>query len=438
MEVVTTKPKNLNSKKGEAGKVIGLKSNLFQLLKGKHFEFQQYRVDFIPEIDIAIVRKALIREHKKILGGYLYDGASTVYLTKSLEKESTDFAGKLKDDSLVKITLKKTTNFITATDGRVMQLLNLILRRAMEGLKLQLVGRNFYDAAAAIKIRDYKIELWPGYLTSIRQHEKYISVTVEIDYKVMRMETAYTILQQCFANSRNAKDAFVKEMVGTTVLTGYNNKTYRIDDVDWDSSPKSTFITKNGPVSYKDYYKRRYDLVITDDRQPILISKAKAKDLRAGQSELIALVPELCRATGLTDDMRKNYNLMNEVAKHTRLSPSDRITRLLSFNQRLQSNELSAAVFEEYNVKLEKQLVEFQGRTLPAERILFGNNQQTVMDQRSEWTHSFRNCKLYNPKSLKNWCVITPRMHEVKVGVFVTKMLEAAKGMGFIISPPTV
>lgn len=428
----------MNSKKGEAGKIIDLKPNGFKALKGKHFEFQQYRVDFIPEIDIAIVRKALIREHKKIVGGYLYDGVSTIYLTKSLEKESTDFAGKLKDDSLVKITIKKTHNLITATDGRVLQLLNLILRRAMEGLKLQLVGRNFYDAAAAIELKDYKIQLWPGYVTSIRQHEKDIIMMVEVDYKVMRMESAYNILQQCFANSRNGKDAFVKEMVGTTVLTGYNNKTYRIDAVDWDSSPKSTFITKDGTISYKDYYKRRYDLVITDDRQPILISKAKAKDLRAGQSELIALIPELCRATGLTDDMRKNYNLMNEVAKHTRLSPSDRITRLLSFNQRLQSNASSAEVFEEYNVKLEKQLVEFQGRILPTETILFGNNQQTVMDQRSEWTHSFRNCKLYNPKSLKNWCVITPKMHEVKVRVFVTKMLEAAKGMGFVISQPIV
>ena len=428
----------MNSKKGEAGKVIDLKPNLFKVLKGKHFEFQQYHVDFIPEIDLAIVRKALIREHKKVLGGYLYDGVSTIYLTKSLEKESTDFVGKKRDDSLVKITIKKTPNFITATDGRVMQLLNLILRRALEGLKLQLVGRNFYDAAAAIELKEFKLQLWPGYLTSIRQHEKDILLQVEVDYKVMRMETAYNILKQCFANSRNAKDAFVKEIVGSTVLTGYNNKTYRVDDVDWDSSPKSTFITKNGPISYKDYYKRRYDIVITDDRQPILISKAKARDLRAGQPEFIALIPELCRATGLTDDMRKNFNLMNEVAKHTRLSPSDRITRLLSFNQRLQSSIASAEVFEEYNVKLEKQLVEFQGRTLPAEPIVFGNNQQTVMDQRSEWTHSFRNCKLFNPKNLTNWVVITPRMHEVKVRVFVTKMLDAARGMGFMMSSPIV
>lgn len=39
----------------------------------------------------------------------------------------------------------------------------------------------------------------------------------------------------------------------------------------------------------------------------MLISKAKARDIRAGQAEIIALVPELCRATGITEEMRTNF-----------------------------------------------------------------------------------------------------------------------------------
>lgn len=438
LEIVRTKPEEINSKKGTSGTVIELKGNYLRLQKAKNFSFQQYHVNFIPDIDIPIVRKALIREHKKILGGYLYDGVSTVYLTKCLEKESTDFVGKLKDDSLVKITVKNTKNFIPSTDGRMMQLLNLILRRAMEGLNLQLVGRNLYDAAAAIELGEFKIQLWPGYIISIRQHELEILLSVEIDHKVMRQETAYNVLKQCFNNSRNPKDAFCKEMIGITVLTEYNNNTYRIDDVDWESSPKSTFLTKNGQISYVDYYKKRYNLVIKVDKQPILISKAKARDLRAGQSELIALIPELCRVTGLTDEMRKNYTTMNAVAQHTRLSPADRIARIINFNLRLQSNAVSAEVLKEYNVTLSNELVALQGRVLSPEKVIFGNNQEAVMDQRSEWTHVFRNCKLFNPKCLKNWFLITPRMHEVKVRSFVGKMLEAAKGMGFMMSAPIV
>jgi len=39
----------------------------------------------------------------------------------------------------------------------------------------------------------------------------------------------------------------------------------------------------------------------------MLISRAKAKDIRGGLAEIIALVPELCRATGINDNMRQNF-----------------------------------------------------------------------------------------------------------------------------------
>ena len=36
----------------------------------------------------------------------------------------------------------------------------------------------------------------------------------------------------------------------------YNNRTYRIDEIDWDKNPQSTFLNHQGePVSFTDYYK---------------------------------------------------------------------------------------------------------------------------------------------------------------------------------------
>lgn len=40
------------------------------------------------------------------------------------------------------------------------------------------------------------------------------------------------------------------------VLTDYNNKTYRVDDIDFNSTPKSTFATRDGEISYCEYYKK--------------------------------------------------------------------------------------------------------------------------------------------------------------------------------------
>lgn len=88
-------------------------------------------------------------------------------------------------------------------------------------------------------------------------------------------------------------------VIGQVVLTGYNNNTYRVDDVDFEVNPRSTFQLRNGEnVSYIDYYKKKYNIDIRNATQPLLVSKTKPRERRAGQSDLVYLVPELCRATG--------------------------------------------------------------------------------------------------------------------------------------------
>ena len=43
-------------------------------------------------------------------------------------------------------------------------------------------------------------------------------------------------------------------MIGSVVMTCYNNKTYRIDEVDFNSNPESTFKqTRRGETTHKKY-----------------------------------------------------------------------------------------------------------------------------------------------------------------------------------------
>jgi aubergine-like protein len=50
-------------------------------------------------------------------------------------------------------------------------------------------------------------------------------------------------------------------------------------------------------------------------------------------------VPELCRLTGLTEEMRSNYKLMSALAEHTRVGPNKRIEKLLAFGKRLRNEK---------------------------------------------------------------------------------------------------
>ena len=98
-----------------------------------------------------------------------------------------------------------------------------------------------------------------------------------------------------------------------------------------------------------------------DPRQPMLVSKSKPREVRAGQSDIIYLIPEVCRCTGLTESIRyglnssttvmsmsmrldgsnsnyvcrNDFKVMQDLAKHTRLTPALRTEALKRFIRRL-------------------------------------------------------------------------------------------------------
>lgn len=369
-DLVVSRPDKL-SKKGQTGLPVTLTTNYFRLIKKPHWRLQKYRVDFAPNIELEGLRKRLILEQKPTFGGYLFDG-TMLYLTVKLPDLVTNFMSKDRDDNPIQMTVKHVGD-VSMTSSESIQVLNLILRRAMGALKLQLVGRNLFDAAAKINISEFNIQLWPGYKTSIRQHESDLLMCAEITHKVMRTETIYSIMNETYRTSRDFKATVQNIVIGETVLTEYNNKTYRIDDIDFEKNPNSTFDTKDGPISYVQYYKQRYNIIIRDLKQPLLIVKSKERDLRGNpeKSEITALIPELCRATGLSDAMHSNFRLTSAMSQYTRLSPGDRINKLLEFNRRLASTPESVKDLNEWNLKLDSSLVQLPARLLNPEKILF-------------------------------------------------------------------
>lgn len=89
---------------------------------------------------------------------------------------------------------------------------------------------------------------------------------------------------------------------------GTNSHTYQIEKIDFERSPHSTFKLKDDTeVSFKDYIKQKHNANVMNDAQPLCIVKSQ----RTGQE--IVLIPELCYMTGLTDNMRADFNLMKGV-----------------------------------------------------------------------------------------------------------------------------
>lgn len=60
---------------------------------------------------------------------------------------------------------------------------------------------------------------------------------------------------------------FQQAIIGRVVLTDYNNKTYRVDDVDFSITPESQFLmNRRELITYVDYYRTKYGIIIRDVR----------------------------------------------------------------------------------------------------------------------------------------------------------------------------
>ena len=58
--------------------------------------------------------------------------------------------------------------------------------------------------------------------------------------------TKFVLFYLCIfsANKANYKTAVGRALIGTRVITKYNNKTYCVDDIIWDKTPQNTFPDK--------------------------------------------------------------------------------------------------------------------------------------------------------------------------------------------------
>lgn len=115
--------------------------------------------------------------------------------------------------------------------------------------------------------------------------------------------------------------------------------------------------------------------------------------------------------------MRDNYRLMSSLATHTRLGPSSRIEKLMSFNTRLLNTNNIVQEFSEWNLQLDNKLLDIPARVLAPEPLRFGRDACVKSNTNGDWTKDMINKQCLVPQKLRDWIVIiTERdQHAVKV-----------------------
>ncbi|RWS20791.1 piwi-like protein 2, partial [Leptotrombidium deliense] len=226
-----------------------------------------------------------------------------------------------------------------------------------------------------------------------------------------------------------------KRLEGCIVLTRYNNKPYRIDEVKFDITPKSEFTLSNGQkVTYLDYFKRHWNIEIRDPNQPMLVHQPRKKGQPDGS--MICLVPELSFMTGLTDDIRSDFRVMRDLAQHTRIKPAVRNQKLIEFVRNVNTNEESRKTLEDWGFILEDTTLKTQARQIAPEQMFFGNNKTITVNPKAEWANDARNSTLLQAIPVQRWVMIFTRRDAAKADEFVRSLQQVSRNMGFDFANP--
>lgn len=339
--MLRTRPEGLK-KTGTSGTPVKLISNYFTLQIKTTVTFRLHKVTFDPEIDHIPKRKALLRVKEVELGPYLFEGTQ-LFTTRQYGPADCSFRVSFPDkpEESWGVMIEYVRDCQKA-EPVTSQLFNVLLKKAQEQLELVLLGRSYFDSSHRIDIPQHRLQLWPGFVTSMRQMESDVLLNVDLTFKVCRTDNVFSLMKEVRnTNPTNFKQACEAAIVGSVVMTTYNKKTYKITSIDWDSKPTDTFqITRKDvteTISFMEYFTKK-NVRITIRGQPMLISAATRKDIRRGDLGNKVLPPEICFQTGLNDDMRADFRLMKDIGQHLHMQPHSRLAQTISFVDRMIKN----------------------------------------------------------------------------------------------------
>nr|AGA54121.1 piwi-like protein 4 [Rhinolophus ferrumequinum] len=425
-------------KTGSSGIPVKLVTNLFSLDLPQDWQLYQYHVTYTPNLESRRMRIALLYSHRELSNkAKAFDGV-ILFLSQKLKEKVTELSSETQRGETVKMTVALTRE-LPASSPVCVQVFSIIFRKILKKLSMYQIGRNFYKPSEPVEIPQHNLSLWPGFTISVSQFESRLLFSADVSYKILRNETVLEFMTGlCHQTGMSGfTQTCEKQLIGFIVLTRYNNKTYRIDDIDWSVKPTHTFQKRDGTeITYVDYYKQQYDITVSDLNQPMLVSLLKSKRNDNAEARMAHLIPELCFLTGLSSRVTSDFQLMKVVAEEMRLNPLGRQQRLARLADDIHRNKDARFELETWGLHFGCQM-SLTGRVVPSEKILM---QDHICQPASaaDWSKDMRTWKILSTQSLNKWLIICSDRAENVTENFLSCLRRVGNSMGFNVDCPKI
>lgn len=417
---------------------IELFTNYFEVMSKPNWLLHQYHVDFDPPIESKRLRIGLLKQHDHLFANNKAFDGQTLYSLTKLEENITEIQSiKQFDQQTVNIRIKHT-NEITSNSDEAVRMFNIIFKRCLFRCNFKEFGKDraYYDFSNLIELNKYHLKVAAGYKASMGIYGNKLLLCTELAHKLINQDTVWDVMEGYYRN--NGPDSYkqmcINELVGQTIMTNYNKKTYRIDDIDWDQKPTDTFPKKNGErISFEQYYREQYNIRIRETRQPLLVSLPKKSDKNAGNDSPILLVPELCALTGtvLLKGFERDFQMKKELDGVTKLNPEVRYDRLRRFLDTIQKQPEAQKDLDDWKISFSSDVVKVQATHLAPITIVFNN--QSISNSERGWDKAMRNSHHLTSVHLIDWVLVFQPRDSNKANMFMDEIISIASPMNFRI-----
>ncbi|KAM3867725.1 piwi-like protein 2 [Diretmus argenteus] len=399
----------------------------------------QYHVTFSPNVESMAMRFGMMKDHRSTTGEVVAFDGSILYLPVKLKDVVSLKSVRRTDNQEVEITVQMT-KILPPNSDLCLPFYNVVLRRVMKILGLKLVGRNHYDPDSAIILGKHRLQVWPGYATCIKRTDGGLYLSVDVTHKVLRNDSVLDVMKVLYEQSKESfQDECTKELIGSIVITRYNNRTYRIDDIEWSKSPKDTFTMFDGSeTSFVDYYSKNYGIEIKEMDQPLLIHRPKERSKPGGKQIItgqVLLVPELSFMTGIPEKMRKDFKAMKDLTMHINVSAEQHTHSIKQLLKNIAGNAETLTELNRWGLDISTDLLVTHGRILPQETICLQSSSYVTTSDVS-WSREVGRDACISCIPMNIWAVFYPRRCADQVEELVSTFLKVAGPMGLRLERP--
>lgn len=434
------------------GKKIELLANYFNFKfndekKNKFFKYSVVFLPDIPEDSFKLRSKIFNRAVKdntdvmQFIGHYIFNN-TTLYSLELCNEKIEVRATHLDQEYNIMVSI---VNAIEPVSLEALGLYKRFFHQLLRKIKFIQIKRNYFEKDKAKAVQNF--EVWPGFTANVNLLNNATLLNMNLVYRVIRPDTAFTEISKLSSGNRNfdLSQLLTEKFKGMVVLTRYNNRTYIIDNVDLNKTPLSTFKirekNKNGEfvereVSFVQYYKEKYNYSIKVTDQPLLVHHDKKKN------DEIYLIPELCHLTGLTDEIRSNFNLMKEMALITKGTANEKMLECQNLINGFLNNKDCVELMKTWGLSILNKPLKIEGYRMPAGSIQMhkkqdGSRYSFNIDETPDIDRKIQS-EMFSQPAINCWAIFYNQRDEQTAKTFLDTLQQVQSTFNYQLSKPEV